>query len=157
MAKATALGKSGSPEPVPPSAPVCRSVTLSNKFANSRLSSGCACANFGGKSLATGAVAGATAAVSPELPAPEPVAVELASPETTALWASCAVIFGTMTPRRQLRPLPTHFLGDQLVAPQGARDDLLEDVDDMMRSGGVPLHEEVAMAFSSGRRPHLRS
>ena len=156
MAKATALVKSGSPEPAPPFAPLFRSVTLSNKFANSRLSSGCACAYFGGKSLATGAVAGATAAVSPELPAPEPVAVEMASPETAALWASCAVIFGTMTPRRQLRPLPTHFLGDQLVAPQGARDDLLEDVDDMMHRGGVALHEEAVMALSSARRPHIR-
>ena len=59
-------------------------------------------------------------------------------------------------PRRQLRPPPTHVLGDQLAAPQGARDDLLEDVDDMMHRGGVALHEEAVMALSSARRPHIR-
>ena len=98
MDKATALGKSGGPEPAPPLAPVFRSVTLPNKFANYFLSSGCACSKLGGKPLATGAAAGAAAALPPELPAPEPVAVELAGPETAALWASCTVIFGTTAP-----------------------------------------------------------
>ena len=45
---------------MPQGAPV---LTLSNKFAKSFWSSGCACAKLGGKSLATGAVAGAAAAV----------------------------------------------------------------------------------------------
>ena len=55
--------------------------------------------------LATGAVAGAAAAVAcnsepvaPELAAPEPVTVELAGPERAGVWASCAEIFGAMVP-----------------------------------------------------------
>ena len=104
---------------MPVETPVFRSVTLPNKFANSVLSSGCACSKLGGKSLATGAVAGAAAAVAcnsepvaPELAAPEPVTVELAGPEKAAVWALCAVIFGAMVPgstfgHRQHTPLGT--------------------------------------------------
>jgi len=81
MAKARELGKSGSPDPVPPDEPVLRSVTLA-KNTNYFWSSGCACARLGGKAMGTRAVGCNSEPVAPEPAAPEAVAMESAAPQT---------------------------------------------------------------------------
>ena len=80
MAKARELGKSGSPEPVPPDEPVFRSVTMRSTCANSVWSSGCAYTRVGGKTMGTRAVDCNSEPVAPERAAPEAVAMEPAAP-----------------------------------------------------------------------------